>query len=327
MSYTVYEKIFRNGFVPVLEGLSPKTAAAAAEAMKVGGLDLVDVSFAGKQAEAAVKEIAAACPDVVVGASAVEGVEQCKKALAAGAKFVITVGVDAECVNACAEAGALLIPRCGSVSEVRAAQSAGLRLVDLCYGCFGNDMAAVKQVVTPFVDMKFIISLGDNQGAMDYCLTAPYTHAVRGRWISPKGDLEPHQYAALTMAAEDTVTAVLAFEMFHIGINTENAETACNVCDDLNNAFRFKLRDNGPSSRFAGTGLEVMKRIYRGKHGHFAVRTTNCDRAIMYLNERGYEMDMDTAYIADGRIFTVYLKEEHSFGGFAAHLLQKPFVV
>ena len=67
MSYNVYDKIFRNGFVPVLENLAPKTAAAVAEAMKVGGLDLVDISFAGKQAEAAVKEIAAKCPDVVVG--------------------------------------------------------------------------------------------------------------------------------------------------------------------------------------------------------------------------------------------------------------------
>ena len=80
MSYNVYDKIFRNGFVPVLEGLSPKTAAAVAEAMKVGGLDLVDVSFADKQAAAAVKEIAEKCPDVVVGASGIDSAEACEKA-------------------------------------------------------------------------------------------------------------------------------------------------------------------------------------------------------------------------------------------------------
>lgn len=325
MSYNVYDKIFRNGFVPVLENLAPKTAAAVAEAMKVGGLDLVDISFAGKQAEAAVKEIAAKCPDVVVGVSGIKTADECAKALAAGAKFVISEGVDEDCVSACAAQDALLIPRCASVAQVRAAQAAGLKLVDLCYESFGNDMAAVKQVVTPFVDMKFVISLGEDQQYMDECLPGIFVHAVRGSWISPKGDVEPHQYAGITMAAEDTVTAVFGFEMYHIGINTENAETACDVCDQLNTAFRFKLRDNGPSSRFAGIGLEVMKRIYRGKHGHFAVRTNNCDRAILYLKERGYEMDMDTAYIADGRIYTVYLKEEHSFGGFAAHLLQKAF--
>lgn len=325
MSYNIYDKIFRNGFVPVLEDLSPKTAAAVAEAMKVGGLDLVDISFAGKQAEAAVKEISARCPDVVVGVSGVKTADECAKALAAGAKFVISEGVDEACVSACAAQDALLIPRCGSVAEIRAARDAGVKLVDLCYGCFAHDIVAVKQVVTPFVDMKFIISLGEGQQYMDECAPAPFVHAVRGRWISPKGDLEPHQYAAITMAAEDTVTAVLGFEMYHIGINMEDADSACGVCDQLNTAFRFKLRDNGPSSRFAGIGIEVMKRIYRGKHGHFAVRTNNCDRAILYLKERGYEMDMDTAYIADGRIYTVYLKEEHSFGGFAAHLLQKAF--
>jgi len=325
MSYNVYDKIFRNGYVPVLENLSPKTAAAVAEAMKVGGLDLVDVSLAGKQALSAVKEIAAKCPDVVVGVSGVSSVEECAKALEAGAKFVISEGVDVDCVSACAAQGALLIPRCSSVAQVRAAQSAGLKLVDLCYESFGNDMAAVKQVVTPFVDMKFVISLGENQQYMDECLPGLFVHAVRGSWISPKGEVEPHQYAAITMAAEDTVTAVFGFEMYHIGINMENAESACDLCDELNSAFRFKLRDNGPSSRFAGIGVEVMKRIYRGKYGHFAVRTNNCDRAILHLNEKGYEFDMSTAYISDGRIYTVYLDEKHSFGGFAVHLLQKAF--
>ena len=325
MSYNVYDKIFRNGFVPVLEGLAPKTAAAVAEAMKVGGLDLVDVSFADKQAAAAVKEIAEKCPDVVVGASGIDSAEACEKALKAGAKFVITEGVEEAYVNACAAEGALLIPRCSSVAQVRAAQSAGLKLVDLCYACFGYDMAAVKQVVTPFVDMKFMISLGENKQYMDECLPGLFVHAVRGRWISPKGEVEPHQYAGITMAAEDTVTAVHGFEMYHIGINMENAESACDLCDELNSAFRFKLRDNGPSSRFAGIGVEVMKRIYRGHHGHFAVRTNNCDRAILHLNEKGYEFDMSTAYIADGRIFTVYLDEKHSFGGFAVHLIQKAF--
>lgn len=325
MGCNVCDKIFRIGFVPVLDNLSAKTAAAVAEAMKVGGLSLVDVNFAGKQGEAAVKEIATKCADVVVGASGIRSVEQCVKALDAGAQFIISDGVDAACVNACGERGVDLIPQCGSVSDIRAAQSAGLKLVDLCYETFGNDMEAVKQLVAPFVDMKFIISLGENQAAMDLCICAPFTQAVRGSWISPKAEVEPQQYAGITMAAEATVTAVFGFEMYHIGINMEDAESACNLCDDLNDAFRFKLRDNGPSSRFAGVGVEVMKRIYRGKNGHFAVRTNNCDRAILHLNEKGYEFDMSTAYIADGRIFTVYLDEKHSFGGFAVHLMQKAF--
>ena len=42
-----------------------------------------------------------------------------------------------------------------------------------------------------------------------------------------------------------------------------------------------------------------------------------------YVTSKGYEMDMDTAYVSDGRILTVYMKEEYNFGGFAAHFTQK----
>lgn len=325
MSYTVCERIYRIGFLPVLGGLNAQSSVSVASAMKVGGIDVVDIPFDGKSAEAAIKEIAHKCEGVVVGASGVKTADQCVKAVEAGAQFVMTVGVDAECIRICQEQDVAMIPQCKDVSEVKAAQSAGVKVVNLVYQDFGCDMEALKKMAPSFVDMKFILSLGEDSSQMQLCLSAPFTYAVRGSWISPKKELEPHEYAGVTMACEEMRTAVFDFAMYHIGINMENADAACGVCDMLNDAFRFKLRDNGPSSRFAGIGVEVMKRIYRGQHGHFAVRTNNVDRAIIYLKEKGYEMDWDTVYYADGRIYTIYLKEEHSFGGFAVHLLQKAF--
>lgn len=325
MECTVCERIYRIGFLPVLGGLSAQTSASVAEAMRVGGIDVVDIPFDGKSAEAAIKETARRCEDVVIGASGVKTPDQCAKIVQAGAQFVMTVGVDADCIQLCREQGAAVIPQCRDVSEIKAAQNAGIKVVDLAYQDFGCDMEALKKLASSFVDMRFILSLGEDPSQMQLCLSAPFTYAVRGCWISPKKEPTPHEYANVTIACEEMRTAVFDFTMYHIGINMENADAACGVCDMLNDAFRFKPRDNGPSSRFAGTGIEVMKRIYRGQHGHFAVRTNNVDRAIIYLKEKGYEMDWDTVYYADGRIYTIYLKEEHSFGGFAVHLLQKAF--
>lgn len=324
MSCKVLDRIYRLGFVPVLEDVEPAVAAAVAEAMRTGGVNVVDICFAGKNAASALKE-AAACEGMIVGASGVKSVEQCEKALAAGAQFIISEGVDAACVALCCEKEIALIPQCASLADIKSAQSEGLRVVNLVYADYNSDIEEFRKIAASFVDMKFIISLGDQKCEISNCLRAPFAYAVRGTWVTPAVDLENKQYGHITLACEDTITNVFDFEMYHIGINMENAEDACALGDELNDLFRFKLRDNGPSSRFVGTGIEVMKRIYRGKHGHFAIRTNNVDRAIMHLHEKGYEMDMDTAYIADGRIFTVYLKDEHSFGGFAAHLMQKTF--
>lgn len=324
MSCKVLDRIYRLGFLPVLEDVEPALAPDVAEAMKTGGINVLDVSFSGKNGVNVLKE-AVKCDGMIVGASGVKTVEQCEKALDAGAQFVICEGVDADCIALCREKEVAVIPQCANLAELKAAQGEGLRVVNLVYADFNSDIEEFRKIAASFVDMKFIISLGDCKEEISNCLRAPFAYAVRGTWVTPAADLQNKQYGHITLACEDTVTNVFDFEMYHIGINMENADDACDLCDELNDLFRFKLRDNGPSSRFVGTGIEVMKRIYRGKHGHFAIRTNNVDRAIMHLSEKGYEMDMDTAYIADGRIFTIYLKDEHSFGGFAAHLMQKAF--
>ncbi len=323
MSYTACESIYRVGFVSVLEGLNGKDASAAAAAMKEGGLCVVDIPFDGKNGEAALKEVAKN-PDLVAGASGVKTAAQCEKAAELGAKFVLLDGVEAESIALCKEKELCVIPRCRNVADIKEAYNLGQKILHIHYSDFGCDMEELKKIAVVFFDAKFVISLCDDTH-MQLCLSAPFTYAVRGAWITPKEELTPAVVAGLTMNAMATYSAVFDFMMYHIGINMENKEAACGVCDLLNDAFMFTPRDNGPSSRFAGIGIEVMKSIYRGAHGHFAVRTNNVDRAILYLKDKGYEMDWSTVYYAGGRIGTIYLKEEHSFGGFAAHLLQKVF--
>ena len=50
MSCKALDRIYRLGFVPVLENVESEVAAGVAEAMKTGGVDLVDVSFSAKNA-------------------------------------------------------------------------------------------------------------------------------------------------------------------------------------------------------------------------------------------------------------------------------------
>jgi len=78
----------------------------------------------------------------------------------------------------------------------------------------------------------------------------------------------------------------------------------------------------GNSSNFAGTGIEVNKKIGLGTHGHIAIRTNDIMRAIGYLERSGAKVDMSTAKGPEGGPpVAVYLEGE--FGGFAVHLLQK----
>lgn len=325
MNKQIGEQVFRAGFIPILHAGSAAAAVAAVRAMMDGGVSLAEIAFDQKGAAEQIAAVVREFPQMTIGAGCVSDIEQCKQALDAGAAFVVTVGLDEACFNACRDQNAVLIPTCDTLAMVQGAQNMSLNLVNYVWKDDCDNLAQMVRLSSQYADLRFIVSLGDRHKEIGVCCSAPFVNAVRGTWIDTESKVDSHTGDCIMAMCGRLITEVMGFNMYHIGINMETAEGACDLCDELHDVFRLQLRDNGPSSRFAGTGIEVMKRIYRGQHGHFAMRTNNCDRAIQFLKEKGYEMDWDTCYINNGRIGTIYLKEEHSFGGFAVHLLQRAF--
>lgn len=113
---------------------------------------------------------------------------------------------------------------------------------------------------------------------------------------------------------------MLGFEVAHIGINSENEQEANKTANLFTKFFNMPIKE-GNSAIFVSPAIEVRKSKYLGKNGHIAVKTNYIERAINYIKAMGAEIDMETAVIKDGKITSVYLKED--FGGFAVHLLQK----
>jgi 2-dehydro-3-deoxyphosphogluconate aldolase/(4S)-4-hydroxy-2-oxoglutarate aldolase len=97
-------------------------------------------------------------------------------------------------------------------------------------------------------------------------------------------------------------------------------QSAMDVTSMFDKSFGLGIKE-GASSNFAGSCIEVNKKMGLGQHGHIAMRTNNIARAIYYLGKRGFEIDVTTAKEKNGKMIAVYLKDE--IGGFALHLLQK----
>lgn len=113
----------------------------------------------------------------------------------------------------------------------------------------------------------------------------------------------------------------MVFEFAHVGVNGQTAEEAKKFLLFCQNVLNFDDAKEIPLSFFiADDKMELMKEGGRGTLGHLAFYTPDMDAAIAYLNEKGYEVNYDTArYEADGKtIRLIYLKEE--MNGFAIHL-------
>ena len=74
-----------------------KDAAPLAKALTEGGLPCAEVTFRTDTAEESIKIMASEYPDMFVGAGTVLTIEQVDRAVAAGAKFIVSPGFDLHC--------------------------------------------------------------------------------------------------------------------------------------------------------------------------------------------------------------------------------------
>ncbi|MBO5340557.1 MAG: bifunctional 4-hydroxy-2-oxoglutarate aldolase/2-dehydro-3-deoxy-phosphogluconate aldolase [Oscillospiraceae bacterium] len=314
------ERLGNNAVVPVVVLDDAKDAVSTAKALLAGGIDVMEITFRTAAAPEAIKAVAEACPDMLVGAGTVLDLEQCKKAVDMGAKFIVSPGFDPEVVAWCVEHGITVTPGCVTPTEIMAALKFGVKVIKFFPANVYGGLNAMKNLSAPFGGIKFIPTGGVNAQNIGEYAAAPFIHTVGGSWVCTKADIAAGNFDKITALCREAVANSLGFEVAHVGINTPDGDTALEVADSYDKVFGFGVKD-GNSSAFAGSGIEVMKSMYLGKSGHLAVRTNHIGRAVAHLEKNGFAVDMNTAKYKGDKLMAVYLKDE--IGGFAVHLLQK----
>ena len=85
------ERFSRACIVPVVVLDNVEDAVPTAKALLAGGIDVMEITFRTAAAKDSIAAVAAACPDMLVGAGTVINLEQCKAAVSAGAGFVVAI--------------------------------------------------------------------------------------------------------------------------------------------------------------------------------------------------------------------------------------------
>ncbi len=121
------KEISATGIIPVVKIDDVKDAVALATALRNGGINSAEITFRTDAAEEAIKLIAGKYPDMLIAAGTVLTTKQADKAMAAGAKFVVSPGLNPIVVKHCLEKGYTIIPGVCTPSEVEQAMSLGLK--------------------------------------------------------------------------------------------------------------------------------------------------------------------------------------------------------
>ena len=191
------ERLRNAGVVPVVVLDRAEDAVPAARAMLAGGVDVMEITFRTAAAAEAIRNVAAECPEMLVGAGTVLTVEQCEKAVALGAKFIVSPGFDAEIVDWCVERGVAVAPGCVTPTEIMAALKRGLSVVKFFPAGIYGGLKAMKALAAPFGQVKFIPTGGVSADNLAEYAAAPFVHAVGGSWLCPKADVAAGNFARI----------------------------------------------------------------------------------------------------------------------------------
>ncbi len=156
------EKIQAIGIVPVVVLEDAKDAAPLAKALCDGGLPCAEVTFRTAAAEESIRIMVQKFPEMLVGAGTVLTTEQVDRAVAAGAKFIVSPGLNPRIVKYCVEKGILIVPGCSNPSDVEQALENGLDVVKFFPAEQAGGLAMIKAMAAPYVGVKFMPTGGIN---------------------------------------------------------------------------------------------------------------------------------------------------------------------
>lgn len=184
----ILTQIENTGIVPVVVLDDPKDAEPLAEALCSGGLPCAEVTFRTPAAAQSIRIMSEKFPHMLIGAGTVLTTEQVDSAVDAGAKFIVSPGLNPRIVKYCTERNIVITPGCANPSDVEQAIEDGLDVVKFFPAEQAGGLAYIKAIAAPYAGIKFMPTGGINpKNVRDY-LAYDRILACGGSWMV-KGDL------------------------------------------------------------------------------------------------------------------------------------------
>ncbi len=184
----VLEQFGKIGIVPVVVLDDAKDAEPLARALCAGGLPCAEVTFRTAAAEESIRIISKQFPEMLVGAGTVLSTEQADRAVEAGAKFIVSPGLNPKVVQYCLDKKIPVTPGTQTPSEMEQALEMGLDVVKFFPAEPAGGLKMIKAVAAPYTTLKFMPTGGINLGNVEDYLKYDRILACGGSWMV-KGDL------------------------------------------------------------------------------------------------------------------------------------------
>lgn len=189
--------------VPVVVIDNASDAVPVARALVAGGLPVVEITLRTSAAVKAISAVAAHVPEAHVGAGTVLSEQQARNAVAAGARFIVSPGLDEGVVSAAGELTVPVMPGVTTPSEVQRAWNLGLRVLKYFPASLAGGVPMLKALGAVFRDVKFIPTGGISAENLRDYLEVPSVTACGGSWLTPSSAIAEGAFDEITRLATE----------------------------------------------------------------------------------------------------------------------------
>ena len=179
----VLQKLGQYKIIPVVTIQKAEKTESVLGALCRGGLPVAEICFRTPHAEEAIRLAVQKFPQMLIGAGTVIDGDQCERALACGAQFIVSPGLSREAATVCKERGIVYFP--GVVTPTEIMQALALGLTDLKFfpaESFGG-LKTIRALSAAFPQVRFMPTGGVNLKNVSEYLAFPKIFACGGSWM------------------------------------------------------------------------------------------------------------------------------------------------
>jgi 2-dehydro-3-deoxyphosphogluconate aldolase/(4S)-4-hydroxy-2-oxoglutarate aldolase len=205
VSKTLEQRLLAAPVVPLIQADDPAVAVKTANALKEGGLSVIEVVLRTDAAVDCMEAIVKQTEGLIVGAGTVLTVEQAQNVVARGAQFVVSPGLVDGVAEFCQSQSVPIYAGTMTAGEVQRAYALGLRTVKFFPAKLAGGVPMLKAFSSVFRDMQFMPTGGVSAANLHEFLALPSVIACGGSWLTPADVIAADDYNAITELAREAV--------------------------------------------------------------------------------------------------------------------------
>ena len=173
------------GIIPVVRASSAQEARMAADAVRQGGIPIVEITMTVPGAVEVIAALAKDCSsEILIGTGTVRNADAARRCLDAGAKFLVSPGTNQKTIEFAAQRGVVMMAGALTPTEVDFAWQLGVDYVKVFPSSAVGGPSYIKALKGPFPEVRLVPTGGVNlETAADFLKAGSVALGVGGELV------------------------------------------------------------------------------------------------------------------------------------------------